>query len=88
MPNWISIVVTVKSCARSERRKLSRTEWALFETLYAACGSPVSSAFLVKAIAASGMREHVRRLRQALLGSRYRIETFRGIGYALFVAPR
>lgn len=55
--------------------------------LYAACGSPVSTAFLVKAIAASGMREHIHRLRQALLGSRHRIETHHGIGYALTVAP-
>ena len=67
---------------------LSRTEWALFEALYAACGSPLNAAFLVKAIPVSGMREHIRRLRRALLGSRYRIETYRGAGYGLTVAPR
>jgi hypothetical protein len=60
---------------------LSRTGWALFEVLYAARGSPVSTGFLVEATAASGLREHIRRLRRALVGSRYRIDTYRGIGY-------
>jgi len=55
--------------AGGKRRTLSRIQWALFEALYAARGSPMSTAFLVKAIAASGMRKHIRRLRQALLGS-------------------
>jgi len=74
--------------ARGKPRVLSRTGWALFEVLYAARGSPVSSSFLVKAIAASALRERIRQLRRALVGSRYRIETYRGIGYGLTVAPR
>jgi DNA-binding response OmpR family regulator len=74
--------------AAGKRRVLSRTEWALFEALYAARGSPVSTGFLVKAIAASGLREHMRRLRRTLVGSRYRIETYRNIGYGLTIAPR
>jgi DNA-binding response OmpR family regulator len=71
-----------------KRRVLSRTGWALFEALYAARGAPVSTDFLVKAIAASGLREHIRLLRRALVGSRYHIETYRDIGYGLTVAPR
>ena len=55
--------------AGGKRRTLSRTLWALFEGLYAARGASVSTAFLVKAIAASGMRKHIRRLRQPLLGN-------------------
>jgi DNA-binding response OmpR family regulator len=74
--------------AGDRRRVLSRTGWALFEVLYAARGSPVSTGFLVEATAASGLREHIRRLRRALVGSRYRIDTYRGIGYGLTVAPR
>src|SRR5260370_42579444 len=74
--------------AEGKRRVLSRTGWALFELLYAARGSPVSTGFLVEATGASGLREHIRQLRRALLGSQYRIETYRGIGYGLTVAPR
>jgi DNA-binding response OmpR family regulator len=71
-----------------KRRVLSRTGWTLFEVLYAARGSPVSTRVLAKAIGVSGLREHIRQLRRALAGSRYRIETYRGIGYDLTVAPR
>jgi DNA-binding response OmpR family regulator len=74
--------------AGGKRRLLSRTGWTLFEVLYAAGGSPVSTGFLVEAMTASGLREHIRKLRRALVGSRYRIETYRGIGYGLTVAPR
>jgi DNA-binding response OmpR family regulator len=74
--------------AGGKRRVLSRTGWALFEVLYAARGSPVSTGFLVKATAGTGLREHIRQLRRALVGSRYRVETYRGIGYGLTVAPR
>src|SRR5207253_10406419 len=74
--------------AGDRRRVLSRTGWALFEVLYAARGSPVSTGFLVEATAASGLREHIRRLRRAPGGSRDRIDTYRGIGYGLTVAPR
>ena len=73
--------------AGDTRRVLSRTGWALFEALYAAHGSPVSTQLLIKAIASSGLREHVRRLRRTIVGSRYRVETYRGIGYGLTVSP-
>jgi hypothetical protein len=72
--------------AAGERRVLSPTMWALFEALYAGRGHPVSGDFLVKAIHAAGLREHVRQLRRALVGSRYRIETRRRIGYELTIA--
>src|SRR6266446_3381350 len=55
--------------AEGKPRVLSRTGWALFEMLYAAHGSPVSTGLLVKAMASSGLREHIRRLRRALAGS-------------------
>ena len=71
-----------------QRRVLSRTEWAIFEVLYAARGSPMSTDFLVATTASSSLREHIRKLRRALTGSRYRIETHRGIGYSLTVALR
>src|SRR5229473_3012776 len=74
--------------AGGKRRVLSGTGWALFELLYAARGSPVSTGFLVEATGASGLREHIRRLRRAVVGSRYRIDTYRGIGYGLTIAPR
>ena len=74
--------------ADDQRRVLSRTEWAIFEALYAARGSPVSTDFLVAATVTSALREHIRKLRRALVGSRYRIGTHRGIGYSLTVAPR
>ena len=74
--------------AGGKRRVLSRTGWAFFEVLYAARGSPVSTGFLVEATGASGLREQIRRLRRAVVGSRYRIDTYRGIGYGLTVAPR
>ena len=70
-----------------QRRVLSRTEWAIFEALYAARGSPVSTHLLVATVT-SGVREHIRKLRRTVVGSRYRIETHRGIGYSLRVAPR
>jgi DNA-binding response OmpR family regulator len=72
--------------AGSERRVLSPTVWALFEALYAGRGHPVSRAFLINAIRASALREHMRQLRRALAGSRYRVETRRGVGYQLTVA--
>ena len=74
--------------ASDQRRVLSRTEWAIFEALYAARGSPVSTDFLVAATVTSGLREHIRKLRRALVGSRYCIEKSRGIGYGLTVGPR
>ena len=56
--------------AGDERRVLSPTVWALFEALYAGRGHPVSDNFLIKAIHASDLREHIRHLRHALIGSR------------------
>jgi DNA-binding response OmpR family regulator len=72
--------------AGGERRVLSPTLWALFEALYAGRGHPISREFLIKAARASALREHVRQARRVLAGSRYRIETHRGIGYQLTVA--
>jgi DNA-binding response OmpR family regulator len=72
--------------AGSEVRVLSPTVWALFEALYAGRGHPVSGDFLRRAIHASGLREHIRQLRRALVGSRYHVETHRRRGYQLTVA--
>jgi len=72
--------------AGGERRVLSPTVWALFEALYAGRGHPVSGDFLLKSINLSGLREHIYQLRRALVGSRYRVETHRGMGYQLTVA--
>jgi hypothetical protein len=72
--------------AGGERRVLSPTVWALFEALYSGRGHPVSGDFLLKAIHTSGLREYIYQLRRALVGSRYRVETHRGVGYQLTVA--
>jgi DNA-binding winged helix-turn-helix (wHTH) protein len=45
----------------------------------------VSGDFLLKAIHTSGLRENIYQLRRALVGSRYRVETHRGMGYQLTV---
>jgi hypothetical protein len=62
---------------------LPPTAWALFEVLYAGRGEPVSGDFLRKAIGASGLSKYLSELRRALAGSRYRVETDRGVGYEL-----
>jgi hypothetical protein len=69
--------------AGGEHRVLPPTAWALFEALYAGRGQPASGDFLCKAIGASGLSEHLHQLRRALAGSRYRVETVRGVGYEL-----
>ena len=69
--------------AGGERRVLSPSAWALFEALYAGRGQPVSGDFLRKAIGASGLSKHLHQLRRALAGSRYRVESDRGVGYEL-----
>ena len=69
--------------AESGRRVLPPTAWALFEALYAGRGEPVSGEFLRKAIGASSLIEHLRQLRRALAGSRYRVETHRDLAYDL-----
>jgi hypothetical protein len=43
----------------------------------------VSGDFLRKAIGASGLSKHLHQLRRALAGSRYRVESDRGVGYEL-----
>jgi DNA-binding response OmpR family regulator len=68
---------------RGKRRALSPTVWALFETLYAGRGHPVSGDFLIEAIHSSSLREHVHQLRRELIASRFRVETRRGVGYEL-----
>jgi DNA-binding response OmpR family regulator len=69
--------------AGGERRVISPTVWALFEALYAERGHPVSGDLLIKTIDTSALREHVHKLRQALVGSRFRVETRCGVGYEL-----
>jgi hypothetical protein len=69
--------------AAAEHRVLPPTAWALFEALYAGRGQPMSGDFLAKAIGASGLASHLQQLRQALVGSRYRVETLRGFAYEL-----
>ena len=69
-----------------ERRVLPPTAWALFETLYAARGEPVSGEFLRKVIGASGLRQYLYELRRALAGSRYRVERHHDLAYELKVA--
>jgi hypothetical protein len=69
--------------ARGERRVLPPTAWALFEALYAGREQAASGDFLRKAIGAPGLSEHLHRLRRALAGSRYRVETVRGGRYKL-----
>jgi len=69
--------------AGGEHRVLPPTAWALFEVLYAGRGEPVSGDFLRKAIGASGLSKYLNELRRALAGSRYRVETDRGVGYEL-----
>ena len=71
--------------AGGERRTLPPAAWALFEALYAGRGHPLSGDFLLKAIHTSGLRENIYQLRRALVGSRYRVETHRGMGYQLTV---
>ena len=66
-----------------KRRVLRPTAWALFEALYAGRGEPVSGEFLRKAVGASGLSNHLYQLRRALAGSRYRVETYRDLSYAL-----
>ena len=66
-----------------ERRVLPPTAWALFETLYATRGEPVSGEFLRKAIGASGLRQYLYQLRRAFAGSRYRVERYHDLAYEL-----
>jgi hypothetical protein len=69
--------------AGGEHRVLPPTAWALFETLYAGRGQPVSGEFLRKAIGASGLGKYLHQLRRALAGSRYRVETHPDVAYEL-----
>ena len=69
--------------AGGEHRVLPATAWALFAALYAVRGQPVSGDFLTKAIGASDLSNHLRRLRRALVGSRYRVETHSDLAYEL-----
>src|SRR5215472_6969050 len=69
--------------AGGQHRVLPATAWALFAALYAVRGQPVSGDFLTKAIGASDLSNHLRRLRRALVGSRYRVETHSDLAYEL-----
>jgi hypothetical protein len=70
---------------RGEQQVLPRIAWALFEALYAGRGYRVTGDFLRKAIDASNLGEHVRQLRRALAGSRYRVVAHLGDEYELTV---
>jgi hypothetical protein len=69
------------------RRQLSPGEWRLFAALYARHGRIASAAELaaVTGIAAGGLREQVRRLRQLLGRSRFQLISHRAHGYELIV---
>jgi len=69
------------------RRQLSPTEWRLFAALYRRHGRVVPNVELGRAarIRLYNLREQIRRLRQRLFGSRFRLVTHRGDGYELVV---
>ena len=69
------------------RRQLSPTEWRLFEALYRRHGRVVPNVELARAarISRDNLREQIRRLRQRLIGSRFRLVAHRGDGYELGV---
>ena len=69
------------------RRQLSPTEWRLFAALYRRHGRVVPKIELGRAarINLYNLREQIRRLRQRLFGSRFRLVTHRGDGYELVV---
>ena len=71
----------------NRRRQLSPTEWRLFAALYGRHGRVVSNVELGRAarIRQYNLREQIRRLRQRLVGSRFRLVTHRGDGYELVV---
>ena len=69
--------------AGGEHSVLPPTASALFEALYAGRGQPVSGDFLTKAIGASSLSKHLRQLRRALAGSRYRVERHRDLACEL-----
>ena len=69
------------------RRQLSPTEWRLFAMLYRRHGRVVPNVAVARAARVSqyNLREQIRRLRQRLFGSRFRLVTHRGYGYELVV---
>ena len=69
------------------RRQLSPTEWRLFAALYSRHGRVVPDVELARAarIRQYDLREQIRRLRQRLFGSRFRLVIHRGDGYELVV---
>ena len=71
----------------NRRRHLLPTEWRLFAALYRRHGRVVPNVELARAarISRDNLREQIRRLRQRLFGSRFRLVTHRGYGYELVV---
>ena len=69
------------------RRQLSATEWRLFVALYRRHGRVVPNVELTRAarIPAYALSEQIRRLRNLLLGSRFRLLTHQSYGYELMV---
>ena len=70
-----------------DRRQLSPTEWRLFVALYRRHGRVVPNVELARAarISRDNLREQIRRLRQRLIGSRFRLVAHGGDGYELGV---
>jgi hypothetical protein len=71
LANLLDAEPDVNRCRRElvaggERRMLSPSAWAPFETLYAGRGQPMSDDFLRKAIAASSLSKHLHQLRRGL----------------------
>ena len=70
-----------------QRRGLSPTAWRLFAALYHRHGRVVLSSELARAarIPSYALREEIRRFRNRLFGSRFRLVTHPGYGYELVV---
>lgn len=70
--------------AGDEYRRLSATQWQVFEILYRAIERMVPSAAIADGAGIPGeVRQTVMTLRRKLDGTRFRVENFRGFGYAL-----
>ena len=69
------------------RRQLSPTDWRLFAALYRRHGRVVPNVELARAtrISQYNLRQQIRRLRQRLIGSRFRLVAHGGNGYELGV---
>ena len=73
---------------RGQHRDLSPTEWRLFAALYGRHGRVVPRVEIARAarIRPDALAEQIRRLRNRLSGSRFRLVTHHSYGYELVVA--